>query len=502
MRLLAAETPASFVAFDLLALGDEDLTGRPFAERRARLERGAGGGRARRCTSRRRRPTGRPPWRWFEEFEGAGLDGVVAKPLTGTYQPDKRVMFKIKHARTADCVVAGYRVHKSGPDLVGSLLLGLYTDDGSLASVGVIGAFPMARRRELFAELQPLVTTFEGHPWNWAADNRIRTARATHGRPRRPAGTPARTSRSCRCGPSSSSRCATTTWRVPGSGTRPSSTAGARTGPRSRAPSTSSSDRSRSSWPTSCPASGRETIAPMRRPGWRPLALLLGGSGLLHLVRPQIYEPLVPRRLGDARAWVVGSGVAEIACAAGLSRSAARGGRAALASAALLVVVFPGNVQHAVSALRSSRASAGVRAGTLARLPVQAPLVAWALRVAPGGGRRMSPAATKGRARLRRTPRSESVGSLGLAAASATGLATYFTRRVVTPLVVKPDDLEILAVHADRVVLGATADTVVPGRYGLWLDGGRGHARIGAILAQDDEAGTVTRALEQVDGAS
>lgn len=119
----------------------------------------------------------------------------------------------------------------------------------------------------------------------------------------------------------------------------------------------------------------------MRRPGWRPLALLLGGSGVLHLVRPQIYEPLVPRRLGSARAWVVGSGVAEIACAAGLSRSQTRG-RAALASAALLVVVFPGNVQHAVSALRSSRASTGVRVGTLARLPVQAPLVAWALRIA------------------------------------------------------------------------------------------------------------------------
>jgi len=99
----------------------------------------------------------------------AGLDGVIAKPLDGTYQPDKRTMFKIKHARTADCVVAGYRLHKSGDEAVGSLMLGLYADDGSLASVGVIGAFTMARRRELFTELQSLVTTFDNHPWNWAA---------------------------------------------------------------------------------------------------------------------------------------------------------------------------------------------------------------------------------------------------------------------------------------------------------------------------------------------
>ena len=167
VNLLAEQTPASFVAFDLLALGDDDLTGRPFAERRARLEQ---------ALADARPPVHITPattdrelaLRWFEDFEGAGLDGVVAKPLQGTYQPDKRVMFKIKHERTADCVVAGYRVHKSGPDAIGSLLLGLY-DDGTLASVGVIGAFPMARRRELFAELQPLVTSFEGHPWNWAA---------------------------------------------------------------------------------------------------------------------------------------------------------------------------------------------------------------------------------------------------------------------------------------------------------------------------------------------
>jgi len=105
---------------------------------------------------------------WFHQFEGAGLDGLIAKPVASTYQPDKRAMFKIKHERTAECVVAGYRVHKASPEAIGSLLLGIYTDDGNLASVGVIGAFPMERRRELFAEMQPLVTTFDQHPWNWA----------------------------------------------------------------------------------------------------------------------------------------------------------------------------------------------------------------------------------------------------------------------------------------------------------------------------------------------
>jgi uncharacterized membrane protein len=102
-------------------------------------------------------------------------------------------------------------------------------------------------------------------------------------------------------------------------------------------------------------------------------------------VRPQLYEPLVPRRLGSARAWVYGSGVAEIACAAGLLGSRSRRG-AGLASAALLVVVFPGNIQHAMTAMKSSRASTGYRAGTLARLPVQLPLIAWALRVARDAG--------------------------------------------------------------------------------------------------------------------
>ena len=167
VRMLAGKTPASFIAFDLLALGDDDYTRRPFSERRAALVGALGSGPSVHVTPATTDiDTAR---RWFDEFEGAGLDGVVAKPLTLTYQPDKRVMFKIKHERTADCVVAGYRVHKSGGDTIGSLLLGLYQEDGRLASVGVIGAFPMAKRRRLFAELQPLVTGFDGHPWNWAA---------------------------------------------------------------------------------------------------------------------------------------------------------------------------------------------------------------------------------------------------------------------------------------------------------------------------------------------
>jgi len=171
VRMLAEKTPASFIAFDLLALGDDDYTRRPFSERRATLvDALAGSGPSIHVTPAT--TDLQTAQRWFEEFEGAGLDGIIAKPLSLTYQPDKRVMFKIKHERTADCVVAGYRVHKSGgPEgqAIGSLLLGLYQDNGQLASVGVIGAFPMAERRRLFAELQPLVTGFEGHPWNWAA---------------------------------------------------------------------------------------------------------------------------------------------------------------------------------------------------------------------------------------------------------------------------------------------------------------------------------------------
>lgn len=176
VRMLAASTPAHFIAFDLLARGSDDYTDRPFSERRAALESTlADAGPSFHVTPMTTDLD--TATRWFDEFEGAGLDGVIAKPPSITYQPDKRVMFKIKHVRTADCVVAGYRLHKSGADAVGSLLLGLYRDDGRLASVGVVGAFPMAERKALLRELQPLVTGFDGHPWNWAATAENSTAR-------------------------------------------------------------------------------------------------------------------------------------------------------------------------------------------------------------------------------------------------------------------------------------------------------------------------------------
>jgi ATP-dependent DNA ligase len=167
VRMLASQTPAHFVAFDLLALDDESLMDRPFGERRAALEE---------LLDSVAPPVHLTPattdhelaTRWFSQFEGAGLDGLIAKTPGSTYQPDKRVMLKIKHDRTADCVVAGYRTHKTSDDAIGSLLLGLHNAEGKLASVGVIGAFPMAVRRDLFKELQPLVTTFDDHPWNWA----------------------------------------------------------------------------------------------------------------------------------------------------------------------------------------------------------------------------------------------------------------------------------------------------------------------------------------------
>ncbi|NTW42810.1 MAG: ATP-dependent DNA ligase, partial [Cellulomonadaceae bacterium] len=162
---------------DLLALGDDDLTGRPFAERRALLEEAVPGGGPGVYVTRATTDIDEAQ-RWFEVFEGAGLDGVVAKRGDLAYQQDKRVMTKIKHERTADCVVAGYRVHKGTEDAVGSLLLGLYDEAGTLASVGVTSAFAMARRRELFAELQPLVTDSADHPWTSAAqDSGTRTPR-------------------------------------------------------------------------------------------------------------------------------------------------------------------------------------------------------------------------------------------------------------------------------------------------------------------------------------
>jgi ATP-dependent DNA ligase len=167
---LAKETPAAFVAFDLLAAGGKSTMALPQAERRVRLERLLG---------QVAKPVYLTPMtrdralaqEWLERFEGAGLDGVVAKPEAATYQPGKRAMLKIKHVRTADCVVAGFRWYRDTQDAVGSLLLGLYDDGGVLQHVGVTSSFTMAMRKELADELAPLrKEALKDHPWrNWAA---------------------------------------------------------------------------------------------------------------------------------------------------------------------------------------------------------------------------------------------------------------------------------------------------------------------------------------------
>ncbi|MFC9428231.1 ATP-dependent DNA ligase [Streptomyces sp. NPDC056987] len=179
--LLAERTPASFVAFDVLALGDASLLAMDQARRREALEA---------ALSPARPPVHVAPAttdvevarEWFERYEGAGLDGVVAKPLDLPYRPDVRSMYKIKHERTADAVVAGYREHKSGP-VVGSLLLGLYDTAGVLQHVGVCAAFPMRRRAELAAELAPLrMASAEGHPWAaWTEEAAHESARLPGG---------------------------------------------------------------------------------------------------------------------------------------------------------------------------------------------------------------------------------------------------------------------------------------------------------------------------------
>jgi ATP-dependent DNA ligase len=171
VKLLAAEHPASLVAFDLLALGDRDLRGAPFSERRALLVE---------ALSVARPPVHLTPATrdravaldWFARFEGAGLDGVVAKRLELPYRPGQRAMVKVKHARTAECAVAGFRWHKGEAGTrVGSLLLGLYDDAGKLHHVGICSSFTAARRAELARELAPLREgALEGHPWrDWAA---------------------------------------------------------------------------------------------------------------------------------------------------------------------------------------------------------------------------------------------------------------------------------------------------------------------------------------------
>jgi ATP-dependent DNA ligase len=167
---LASETPSSFVAFDLLEVGGDDLMATPQTARRTALEKLLGDV---------KRPVHLTPVTrdravaldWLTRFEGAGLDGVIAKLESGTYLPGKRAMIKVKHARTAECVVAGFRWHKSGKDAVGSLLLGLYDDNGVLQHVGVTSSFTMAMRRQLVKELAPLrKNAMIDHPWREWAD--------------------------------------------------------------------------------------------------------------------------------------------------------------------------------------------------------------------------------------------------------------------------------------------------------------------------------------------
>jgi ATP-dependent DNA ligase len=170
VKQLAAQSPASYVAWDVLALDDEDLRSAPLGARRERLERALAHARA---------PLHLSPATqdrtlaedWFRRFEGAGLDGVMAKRLDAPYRAGERTMIKVKHQRTADCVVAGFRWHKNGPGtMVGSLLLGLYDDDHGLQHVGVAAAFTNTVRKQLVAELAPLrQNALDGHPWrDWA----------------------------------------------------------------------------------------------------------------------------------------------------------------------------------------------------------------------------------------------------------------------------------------------------------------------------------------------
>jgi len=187
---LAKDIPSAFVAFDVLAVDGHDVRTLPQSERRTLLERAL----ARVSSPIHVTPMTRDRAQasdWLARFEGAGLDGVIAKPEHGTYEPGKRAMFKVKHARTADCVVGGFRWHKNGPgSLIGSLLLGLYDDRGNLHHVGVTSAFSMATRRELAHELEPLRDrALEGHPWReWAAAMGNGTTRLPGGQSRWSAG--------------------------------------------------------------------------------------------------------------------------------------------------------------------------------------------------------------------------------------------------------------------------------------------------------------------------
>jgi ATP-dependent DNA ligase len=184
VKLLSQESPASIVFFDLLCEGDRDLRAEPFQHRRAKLES---------LLASAAPPIHLTPTTheleiasdWFRRFEGAGLDGVMAKPISGAYQPDKRVMFKVKHERDCDCVVAGFRWHKgSERTAVGSLLLGLFDDSGVLQHVGVCASFTQDRRRELAEYLKPYRrNALINHPWKLWAEHAIEAGEAGHRMP-------------------------------------------------------------------------------------------------------------------------------------------------------------------------------------------------------------------------------------------------------------------------------------------------------------------------------
>ena len=185
---LAKAAPAAFVAFDLLAIGRKSLLDAPQLERRLQLEK---------LFKKIRRPLHLTPMTrdpklavdWLQRFEGAGLDGVIAKPAGASYEPGKRAMFKIKHVRSADCVVAGFRWHKSGKGTLGSLLLGLYDDEDTLQHVGVTSAFTMAMRKQLVKEFAPLrKNALQNHPWREWADAQAVSSRMPGGQSRWSAG--------------------------------------------------------------------------------------------------------------------------------------------------------------------------------------------------------------------------------------------------------------------------------------------------------------------------
>ena len=221
--MLAEASPASYVAFDCLADGDDDLRAEPV--RRAPRAARASPGRCRRDRCALTPSTTDPALaqHWFEVFEGAGLDGVIAKRADEPYAPGKRTMAKIKHARTADCVVAGFRWHKNGPGtLIGSLLLGLWNDEGHLQHVGVTSSFTMAKRAELVEFLEPYRRGgMDDHPWREWAMAEAAAVEEGSGCPAPPrAGTAARTCRGSRCAPSSCARSPSTTSRATDSATR------------------------------------------------------------------------------------------------------------------------------------------------------------------------------------------------------------------------------------------------------------------------------------------